>query len=390
MPTKRIGSLDGLRGIAALIVVVYHALLIDPSFWDGTVHGPFQWALNYTPLKIVWAGQEAVWVFFVLSGFVLVRPYLADRPLHTGRYFARRTIRLYLPFFGSFVLAEVLRHLLTKPQHFASGWTAFNLLPSTTWDAVRTLFLFAGDFTTLNSVWWTLRWEVWFSLLLPVVVIVVRRFRRHGVTALVLSFASIILSNLIADQVHVIGRSKDNPFSMLPIFGVGVALAMLEPQVRRLLEHRGRVTVMVLTLIGVVALTAMPIAFTVLLHAGHPPITLWSYLALPVTVAGAGLLVALALAAPGLTGLLEHRTIEWLGIRSYTLYLVHEPLLVAFVVAADASKFAWWTIPGGIALSLVATAVLYPIVERPALQLVRRISPGPTGAKSTDAIVMPS
>jgi uncharacterized membrane protein len=77
----RVRSLDGLRGVAALIVVVHHALLTSPTLArvnygavPGSVHG-FLWWMTYTPLHLIWAGPEAVFVFFVLSGFVLfLRP----------------------------------------------------------------------------------------------------------------------------------------------------------------------------------------------------------------------------------------------------------------------------------------------------------------------------
>jgi hypothetical protein len=82
-PSGRLPSLDGLRGVAALIVVVHHTLLTVPSlsvayFLDGpaAVRGSKAWWLSWTPLHLIWAGGEAVIVFFVLSGFVLALPYV--------------------------------------------------------------------------------------------------------------------------------------------------------------------------------------------------------------------------------------------------------------------------------------------------------------------------
>ena len=81
---SRMHSLDGLRGVAALVVVVHHLLLTLPWFADRVGLGQlgtkgqftFSWhnLFEYTPLHILYGGTEAVVIFFVLSGFVLINP----------------------------------------------------------------------------------------------------------------------------------------------------------------------------------------------------------------------------------------------------------------------------------------------------------------------------
>lgn len=73
----RLTSLDGLRGLAALVVLAHHALLTMSGFSSVYWAEPFpSWVtpFAYTPLHALWAGQEAVLVFFVLSGAVLMVP----------------------------------------------------------------------------------------------------------------------------------------------------------------------------------------------------------------------------------------------------------------------------------------------------------------------------
>lgn len=78
----------------------------------------------HTPLNLLWAGQQAVILFFVLSGFVLVE--LARRMASRGRwvrsYYVQRLVRLYLPVWGAVLLAVLLA--LAVPRHTAglSPW----------------------------------------------------------------------------------------------------------------------------------------------------------------------------------------------------------------------------------------------------------------------------
>ncbi len=381
MPEKRINSLDGLRGIAALVVVFYHSMLVTPTIWNrvvgAPVKNPLQWILAYTPLRIVWAGGEAVWIFFVLSGFVLVRPYLAGRKMTIGNYYLRRALRLYIPFFGSFVIASVIKEIRPLASPGQSGWITLHQLPTTTYDKLRSLFLFAGDSSGLNSVWWSLRWEVWFSLLLPIVVILVRKFPTRGLLFFVVSLAICAASYPIYLLRPSLGTGHGNPTIYLPMFGVGVAIAMCEEQIRAKLKGLTRRSVIALVFLSSSMMTSTVAILDVFKHFGFPGGKAW-FLAGPIGITGASGLVALAFGAPQFAKALDNRAIDWLGLRSYTLFLVHEPILVTFAVVFGLTTMTWWWIPFITIASLASAAIFYPIIEAPALRLVRRIPNGTT------------
>jgi Acyltransferase family len=77
---RRVNHLDGLRGIAALTVVVFHYLsAFVPALTPDQTANPY-W-LSDTPLAVVFNGPFAVVVFFVLSGFVVSKAAHRNDPL---------------------------------------------------------------------------------------------------------------------------------------------------------------------------------------------------------------------------------------------------------------------------------------------------------------------
>src|SRR5665213_3568592 len=104
---KRLTQLDGLRGIAALVVVVFHLSLIAQPFLDTKSTGDAWWWISETPLRLATDGTQAVLLFFVLSGLVVALPALR-KGFAWKKYFASRFLRLYIPAWGALMLAAAL------------------------------------------------------------------------------------------------------------------------------------------------------------------------------------------------------------------------------------------------------------------------------------------
>ena len=326
-------SLDGLRGVAALVVVVHHALQVDPVFArvqaaeSAAGESGLVWALTHTPLHLLWAGEEAVLVFFVLSGFVLTLP-ATRRSVRWREYYPRRLVRLYLPVWGSLLLAVAVKAVLPSadgPGH--SAWVSERAavrLDEVWHDAP----LVAGT-GLLNSPLWSLRWEVLFSLALPLYVLALRR--RSGRRAWL----------DVAVMVSLIGAGTlvGSPWlRYLPVFGLGVVLAFHHDRLAALgaaLDGRRRAG-LCWALLGLVVATLLTARWVVAgLPFSHP---LLDALASGATILGAAAAVVLALRWGSCCRTLERRTGQWLGTRSFSLYLVHEPVIVAAAVLAP---LAW-------------------------------------------------
>ncbi|MBR0934938.1 acyltransferase [Bradyrhizobium jicamae] len=166
----KIGVVNGLRGIAILMVVLHH--LFIPFAGSNPMH-PGQLAAGIFSAFIAdaWLG---VHIFFVLSGFVLYLPYrLGRRRIEAGAdvwsFYLHRAHRL-LPLYYIVVLVSLALHAQTTIG--SRGWMleASGLL--------STLFVFSpyGFMPPSNIVLWSVGVEIWFSLLFPLLIMAIRRW----------------------------------------------------------------------------------------------------------------------------------------------------------------------------------------------------------------------
>lgn len=96
---NRVSSLDGVRGLAAVVVLLHHAIAslgpLGDVYFSRPAPAGLEWLVN-SPLHLIWAGPEAVYVFFILSGVVLTLPALRRR-YEWKSYYPARLLRLYIP-----------------------------------------------------------------------------------------------------------------------------------------------------------------------------------------------------------------------------------------------------------------------------------------------------
>ncbi|WP_082462405.1 acyltransferase [Agromyces sp. Leaf222] len=355
---SRLRSLDGLRGLAALIVLVHHSLLVVPGlaapYFGQPAEPGVTWLLVHTPLHLLWGGTEAVYLFFILSGLVLS---LAARSssFSWGSYFPSRIVRLYVPVVAAVVLAAVVIALLPRSGPTESIWLAGR------GDAypLRSMFadmLLIGGPSGIVSPLWSLEWEVLFSLLLPVYLYAGRRM-----PAWLQAVAAIALSTL--------GALVSLPALMyLPMFALGVALASGWERIAEILGRMPRrvaIPVWTVTVTGALLLTNsywMLLPFT---SAG-----IARAVTMPLILAGVAILIVAAVHAGLPNRILSSRPLLFLGTISFSLYLVHEPLVIAI---GHLVPRPFLTVLIAVPVSLVVAVVFYRVVERPAHILAKRV-----------------
>lgn len=351
---SRISSLDGLRGLAAGIVLIHHASLIAEPWVD-----PAGWALlTQSPLKLLLAGSEAVMVFFVLSGMVVALPALRTG-FSWARYYPARLVRLYVPVIaalgGAALLVQVIpRDASTMPE---DSWMQDAQATSVSaGDVLSQMTLLRSNYP-IDNVLWSLRWELFFSLLLPLYLWVALRARRFAVPAAVLAIV-----------LMFVGRTTgESALAYLPVFLLGTLIAVRFPDLRAWAE-RPRVRRLLPWFAVAASILLIASWLTRPLTAGTVAAdVLWA-----LAGAGAALLVVIALVWPGAHRVLDTRPMQWLGSVSFSLYLVHAPILASLCYLLGADQW-WLACLIGMPLSLGAAALFHALVERQAQDLARQV-----------------
>jgi peptidoglycan/LPS O-acetylase OafA/YrhL len=259
------------------------------------------------------------------------------------------------------VLAVLLRREVHAAVAGASAWLNLHGAPIGVGDVLRDPLMIELPTFPLNSVLWSLRWEIVFSAALPFVVLALPLIARWWPTVLVLMLA------LVASAPWL---PASEWFAYLPVFGVGVVLASIERRARvvatALSEHRAAA--------WCVAVLAVTSRWWLVGHEDAAGITEGVVRAL-VLVGAAGIVVLVLVGTADRC--MRARPVSWLGSRSYSLYLVHEPIVVTLALAGAVTALSPVFVATAVASSLAAAELFHRLVERPAVALAA------TAARST-------
>jgi peptidoglycan/LPS O-acetylase OafA/YrhL len=381
----RVAGLDGLRGLAALVVVVHHSLLTWPALaaqYGVPNPGSRTWWLAFTPVHLLWGGTEAVLVFFVLSGFVLTLPFVRTvRTAAWRSYYAQRLMRLYVPVVASVLLAAGLAAAFPRVHGPTTSWWfdahAVPLHASTVLSDAALL----GGVSWIHPSLWSLRYEVIFSLALPIFVVLARRGLLRLTGTVVLSLLSIGLGQFIASDL----------LGWLPVFAVGVAMAADRAQLDVLARRISACPVPGFAWAGLAGTGIALLLAEWWLRAVEVPVPWLMAIARPLGVLGAALVCFLAMSWPTLVRVCESTPVRWLGSVSFSLYLVHEPIVVSISSVVGGSKRGVLvTLVLGVVMSLAVAKIFHWLVEAPSHRLARaagrRAAMGvvPAGQTTTD------
>jgi len=217
---NRFMELEGVRGLAAIAVVLHHFFLAFYPFLL-TGHGNLQHMryednIRGTPFALLYAGTFAVAIFFVLSGFVLSIGYFQKKDESiVKRLASRRYLRLMLPALASTLLCFLLIKFgassniektagLTGSDWLGGTWNGGASLFDAIYSGSIGIFLQSGSF--YNNVLWTMMIEFFGSFLVFTFLIVAAKSRYRPIVYALLAiftfntwFLPFVIGVLIAD-----------------------------------------------------------------------------------------------------------------------------------------------------------------------------------------------
>ncbi len=385
----RLHELDALRGVAAISVVLFHSFEPFSVMHDNTTGDGLTAAnvFKYSPLHALFAGYPAVIIFFVLSGLVLALPFVEGRGSGYLAFVVKRVFRLWPPYLVAlaftFVLVAALHdtNVSGLSSWFAEKWTG----PASIGQIAGHATLIGHfDNNEFNPVVWSLVHEMRISLLFPALVLatLLLGWKRGLPLALLLSLAAVA-----ARSDSPIG-SYLSTFKYLPCFIAGILLAVHWKTLTKLIQTISGRIVAALAAVALLAYT-----WTFWLSEDYLPGPLGNLARnrvtdLVVLTVGATLIVLLTQRQGGVRNALQSRIPQFLGRISYSIYLIHVPVLLAILHLLGPSVDAVLLLPLAWAASLVLADVMQRTIEGPSQALGRRLARHPSISRP-DRVVRP-
>jgi peptidoglycan/LPS O-acetylase OafA/YrhL len=383
---KRFTELDGLRGAAALLVVIFHLRkyirdLDPPRSLDLLISG----------------GYVMVDLFFVLSGFVLARSMLSTRTPGDVLKFSSMRARRFLPLHLTGVAIVFGCALVTwLTQHYgfqnAPNRPAFSLEQETPWGYLSAVLLLQGLFGPHFAGYaaaWSLSVELWTNILLVIAIAAVPwAHRKQWVGPIAVAAGTLILFTLGKEGENSIGwtafgRGLTGLGAGMVIYWLYTAAArrgigsvtgshrlagsdgpeglVVEPN-RRPGGYRPARWPAIGAVLGLLALLACMYYSKDLRHLQF----------LPVLTIAAVLIFCLVQPSDGPAHrLMNSRVVQWLGSRSFALYALHGSTLIAITLACrlrglhlHEPKVAIFIIVTTLIGSLVTAEIGHRFIER--------------------------
>jgi len=214
--TERIYSIDSLRALAMTMVIAQHCKLL-PFGWTG------------------------VWLFYVISGFVISRNLIAERAtfkpaalFHYLSFVTRRMFRIIPPYAAYLIICLLVIRLLGYPEQYRElpYLTTFTF----NW---RMIFSVEPQFSAFGHLW-TISVEEQFYILFPILILLLKR--DHAIFALIAICLLVpVLRNVMAGQMAAHGWDSEriafgvyaSSFGQFDAFASGALLAHFENAIRR-------------------------------------------------------------------------------------------------------------------------------------------------------------
>ena len=365
---RHVAALDGLRGVAFLMVFCFHASAIVRTGAERGAAGLL--------LRLAGYGWTGVDLFFVLSGYLITGVLLGERDsLHYYRnFYARRALRI----FPVYYLAVAAALLLVPALHLNGGTTHY---PWTVqiwfWlNCANLITAFSPMVVVALTHFWSLAVEEQFYLVWPTLVRRLSMWRLFQLAGLLLVLAC-ILRNLPV-VLSITKHYPDFTYRMTPLRSDGLLIgAMLAVLVRsgRLRQARWqRLLAWTPVLLGC---GVMVLAYAATERVWHIFLLRWSFTTASLFF-GSGLALVMVRGPEfWVSQVFSMRVLRWVGSLSYCLYVVHltglhlGAVLASRLPGQNDTEHRVASVVLGFGVALVVAMISRIAIERPALRLKR-------------------
>ncbi|QWG28227.1 acyltransferase [Bacillus mycoides] len=345
--SKRIKELDSIRGLAALTVVFGHFCLMLPSLPNS---------IKFSPLRFLWAGGEAVIVFYVLSGFVLSMALYHSKTNYWG-YLIKRFVRIYIPYYFWIIITFAL-FILFSPYEVAGlrDWFYDRWQGSITKIDIINHFVLLNNFFTenYNPVIWSLAQEMRISIVFPLLFLLFYKLSWKKTILIALSFSliSVFLNMLHIGKAEGFYNGYADTLHFTSMFMVGMLLFKYQEKLIYLYQNMKKFKKGFLIALGIILYL-----YSILIYGFSRNDTTFLLKDWGVVI-GVSIFIIMAMSNLKVKAFLNKSVFVYLGEISYSIYLCHFPIMMVLF------KLLYTKIPIFFLLTLCMTmTILFSIVS---------------------------
>lgn len=351
--------LDGLRGIAALYVVINHArgnMLIggaELSQSTSIENWTLLTKLYYGFLQLTSLGSEFVILFFVLSGFSIAHSLSGKKEL--SKFYARRFVRLYWPYILALFWAYGIYTLIQSCPIFQLEESVFS-----TKGAIlkNSIYIPAGD---LIPQFWSLTYEVLFYILAPLILLNQKSIRFSAIIFISLFILRFFLPESAVIETYILPKFIFN-YGFYFIIGILVYRHYNSSRIFNVFRSKKKL------IFGTIILFPLMVVIKFKLGDYNPVTPILSCI------------LSIFLLLNFLEYNIQKSWLTALGRMSYTLYITHFAsifLTLFFLYSLDIISVQqtdlWYVWPIGVITSILFAIPLYLIGEKPTKVLLKKM-----------------
>ncbi|ABY43533.1 Acyltransferase 3 [Bacillus mycoides] len=351
--SKRIKELDSIRGLAALTVVFGHFCLMLPSLPNS---------IKFSPLRFLWAGGEAVIVFYVLSGFVLSMALYHSKTNYWG-YLIKRFVRIYIPYYF-WIISTFALFILFSPYEVAGlrDWFYDRWQGSITKIDIINHFVLLNNFFTenYNPVIWSLAQEMRISIVFPLLFLLFYKlsWKKTILFALSFSLISVFLNMLHIGKAEGFYNGYADTLHFTSMFMVGMLLFKHQEKLIYLYRNMKKFNKGFLIALGIILYL-----YSILIYGFSRNDTTFLLKDWGVVI-GVSIFIIMAMSNLKVKAFLNKSVFVYLGEISYSIYLCHFPIMMVLFKLLYTKIPIFFLLALCISMTILFSIVSYHLIEK--------------------------